>query len=82
MTCMENPPLFLVICVSKVLIDDRRDVFPLSLEALTVSGGRKGVFIHRLQLQTQTFIFRPQLSATTTHVFAHTLNKKQSKIKW
>lgn len=27
-TWMENSPLFLVICVNKVLIDDRRDVFP------------------------------------------------------
>lgn len=28
MTWMENTPLFLVICVTRVLIDDRRDVFP------------------------------------------------------
>lgn len=59
MACMESPLLFLVICVSKVLIDDRRDVFPLSLEAPTVSGGMKGFFffIHRLELQTN-FHFR------------------------
>ncbi|KAM7379168.1 hypothetical protein PAMP_004738 [Pampus punctatissimus] len=28
LTWMESVPLFLVICVTKVLIDDRRDVFP------------------------------------------------------
>lgn len=33
MAWMEKALLFLVICVTKVLIDDRRDVFPLSPES-------------------------------------------------
>lgn len=68
MARMEDSLLFLVICVTKVLIDDRRDVFPLSLEAPTVSRGRKGAFYPPPPASSTHFGFRAQPSATKTHI--------------
>lgn len=48
-TRMESAPLFLVICVTEVLIDDRRDVFPTLPRDSQLSGGGSPTTGPRLQ---------------------------------
>lgn len=68
MTWMENALLFLVICVTKVLIDDRRDVFPLSPES---PHSLEGVSTTGPSASKPYFNFGPQPSVTETHICAH-----------